>query len=397
MGSKVSVQTAIIQDSIFGSNLSRFSSSRDERIEITSKDVHPFQNTCKLLIETQQGKHYVANGFRLNIKPTVSNQQVILTTAHSVFVNGAYARKVTVYFPNQKEQVAYTKQFWAAPEFIDSNDTDYNYGVILLPNEPKNNSGLDWTTLLSDKELNGRPLSTCGYPSDKPDGTLWTAGGGVEKVSEKCIYFMQDSMSTGSGSPVFSWHKGSWVALGIQCYGGVFNTAIRFNPDMIQQVLKIASYSMCYTIQPQPLNNVYLRAEMDEDTGAVDCHFDSTSFDIYPIEMTSSGNNVHIIAPTLKRGTALHVLENDSLPGVAISVVCKLGTAPTSRVFVHHNDDGSASIESTMFPGAYIHVETSQSGGAVAGNVNYQYFSEKVSPGPSERFVLHLKEKLVEL
>lgn len=390
MGSTISTSNpTAFQDSVLGSNLPHVPGPRDERIEITSNNtVHPFQWTCQLQIETQKGNHYVANGFKISVQPLLYNQ-VILTTAHSLFVDGAYAKKITVLFPGEKEQVAYTKQLWAPSEFVENGDPEHNYGVILLPGNSQD--GIEWTTLLSDKELVGRPLSTCGYPSDKPKGTLWTVADGVEKVTSSVIYFMQNSASTGSGSPVFTWHRGSWVALGIQSYCEVFNNVVRLTSEVLRKILKGIGYLISYMIESKALSNVYLRAEPPIEGGIVNCYYGAcTPFDVYPIEMRGTGRyNVHTIAPSSAKGTWLHVVGASN--SEAMELTCKDGSGLQTHYIIHQNDDGSVSIESAALPGSYIHTETTSSSCLQQGIANCRFVSEKTSN--EHHFILHLQEK----
>ena len=405
MGSQVS-SPVILQDVIFGSDLSHFSSSRDERVEVITNTLLPYNWTCQLLIETEKGKQYLANGFKINIQPAVSHQ-VIVTSAHSVFIRGKYAKKITVFFAGQKEIVATGKQLWAAPEFIEDGNPDYDYGLILLPGS--SDDGFGWTTLLSDAELTGRPLSTCGYPADKPKGTLWISGGGVESVSDKNIYFMQDSLGTGSGSPVYTWHKGHWTVIGIQSFGGVFNTAVRFTSEVIHDILKEVSYSMSYIIQSQAFPNVYLRADTpsrDPDIeGVVNCYYGATTtFDIFPLQAqqsteTSESLPIKTIAPTSIKGARLHMHMEDkgrlspSIQGYGV-VSCRYGEGPSAGYYVHSNSDGSVSIESASKQGVYLcmdgtRIEQNNEG---SGLVNCQIISEKSKPGTWEKFNLQLRK-----
>lgn len=375
MGSHMST-TSALPDAIIGSQLSRSSSTRDERIEVTAADniEIPYCWTCRLVIETQRGKKYTANGFKLNVNPSVNNQ-VIFTAGHSVFIERAYAKRITVYFPGQSEQIASTQQLWAAPEYVNHSSAEHDYGLILLPG--KSNEGFGWTTLLSNQELMGRPLNTCGYPSDYPNGSLWITAGGVENVHTYHLHFMQDSMGTGSGSPVYTWYKGFWTIVGIQSFGGVFNTVVRLTPDMMYEVFAAIGCSTRYVVQSQSYSNLFFDAKSHD---VITCQTEGTPFDIIPLQSEPSTGQWSIVVQGLRfcaEGTTGGFQQNKHKNVIE-------STDLNTLYIIHHNSDGSVSFESTLSDCSYLCVDDSNS-------IKQMFVSKKSTPGPQERFLLHLQ------
>ena len=96
-------------------------------------------------------------------------------TAHT-YDGGEYARKITctVEFPGQAEIEVETNNQYASHVFTRKGDADYDYGLIFLPACGKAcDDGFGWSVILQDEELNGRLVTNCGYPGDKPRGTMW--------------------------------------------------------------------------------------------------------------------------------------------------------------------------------------------------------------------------------
>lgn len=405
----------LLRDAVFGSSLSPTSSSRDERIQVSEPSSPPYCWTCQLLIESKRGNKYTANGVKINISPSTGSQ-VILTSGHSIFTDGAYAKKITVRFPvsNHKESfVVSEKQMWASPQYIKTSRPMFDYGFILLPGE--SNEGFGWTTLLSNEEMMGRPLTTCGYPADDPNSNLWITGGGVEKISQEHIHYMQDSLGTGSGSPVYTWYKGYWTIVGIQCFGGVFNTAVRLNAGMMHEIMRELKHTTSYTIQPQTLTNLYLTkttsssAESTSSTqsslqagaggGGVLCKTTGELFDVFPLQI-QQGTNADTIRrdPIIVKGLSLYTdasfedSNNKSASPAPLPVfsVKNEFTDPVvgnlhNYYFIHaHKDEGNGetvSFESVTAEGIYL--STDKSG--VIKHINIHRDSK---PGPYERFFL---------
>ena len=412
MGSKLSHTTgnAALQDVIYGSNLPFSSHGRDERVEVIPKTGTPYNWICRIIVENQQGVKYSASGFKIHLQPSIE-KQVVLTSGHSLFIDEAYAKHVTLHFPGQRSVSVSTKNLWVPSEYVENQNPDYDFGIISLPGTSE--GGFCWTTLLTDTELNGRPLSCCGYPSDKAKASLWITGGGVESLTNERIYYMQDSFGTSSGSAVYTWHKGYWTAIGIQSYNGNFNiesyngnfnSAVRFNKDMIHRILEVVGYSLQYTIKSKAFPDVYLSANTsgDERSVTITCQpaGDNTQFLIIPLHMTSSkteaSKTVCISAVSCKTGY-LHLndtIQNaPSIKGDGSVSICG-SRGPSCELYVHYYGDGTVAIESANTPGLYLHVDhscvsTEQPDDISAGIVKCHLVEEKNSTSSMERFTLH--------
>ena len=67
--------------------------------------------------------------------------------------------------------------------------------------------------IVDDEELNDRIVTNCGYPGNKPPGTMWITGGKISSYTANRISYMNDTMGGQSRSPVveeapvFEWYK----------------------------------------------------------------------------------------------------------------------------------------------------------------------------------------------
>ena len=383
MGNNNSTDMISPPDAVYTSNLPHSISKRDERSQVSDLATAPYCWIASLLIESNHGDRYSATGFSINLRPE-SDSTVVLTSAHCLFIQGAYAKKVTVHFPGQPTAIKATiKDLWVSPEYQKDGNPDCDFGIIML--QRKADGGFGWATQLSDAELDGRPLSACGYSNDKPKGTLWLTGGGVEELSKDRIYYMQDSLAPASGSPIFTWYKSYWTAIGVHSYGGVLNSAVRFSASMIYEILSTVNYPMTYSIESQGTKGLFLNTHKStgssEDDSTLTCNSsnNATLFNIIPLHKTPIADdnmNTSIIAlsPTVHTGWYVNI------PAEGDKLTC---TTTVGQLSLQKNGENSGFlIESVDRPGVYIQINS-------MGTVSCQYISEKSSPSQHECFIFH--------
>ena len=188
----------------------------------------PYKWFCSLLIERTVGKitkYYVGSGFRIHL-PDV-DRTAIVTSGHVTYSRNdkAYATNITIQFPGQEAIEVGTEDLYTAPEYITSGSAHHDYGLILLPGAGKSDDGFGWSAIVPDEELNNLVVTNCGYPGDKPDGTMWITGGKITRYTANRIFYMNDTASGQSGSPVYTWYGGYWTVLGVHSHGGCPNDA----------------------------------------------------------------------------------------------------------------------------------------------------------------------------
>ena len=390
-----------LKDVIHGSSLPLSYSTRDERVEVTTTNAVPYRWICKMTIETQRGKKYSATGFKICIKPSLKHQ-VILTTGHSVFVEGSFAKRITVTFPGENSVLVTTQNLWAPEQFTQGKNSNFDFGVITLPGSSED--GFDWTTLLSDDELIGRPLSCCGYPVDQEKETMWISGGGVDTVTRQGIQYMYDSRSTSSGSPVYTWHKGYWMAVGIQCYSGNFNFAVRITVEVMRSVLDVVGFQLQYSLQSMEYKDTYLCTHMNTLDVSKEEEVITIGFQSGPIEpkgyfeivpLSSKYQSV-CVSPVPCKDLFLS-LTTKTKNNDEVTVTDK-----TTELFLHHLEEGIIALESGSERGVHLSLNdmgleggprkrTSviENGNGSNKTVTCHYVSEKQEIRSTEKFILH--------
>ena len=159
----------------------------------------PYKWICFLSIKSTSDKWSVGSGFKIHL-PGV-NRTAIVTAGHCTYVDGAYAAKIRVKFPGQATiVVSHGNNLYAAPEYIDFESEDHDYGLILLPGPGASDDGFGWSAIVSDEELKDRIVTNCGYPGDKRQGIMWITGGKIISYTANRIFYMNDTKGDKVGS-----------------------------------------------------------------------------------------------------------------------------------------------------------------------------------------------------
>ena len=103
----------------------------DERVQVDPMTSPPYNWICFLKMVTHDGNNYIGSGFKINL-PEIDCIAVI-TAGHCTYINGHYAKSISVTFPWQGTVTVYTKDLYASPEYVPNQDPNYEYGLILLP------------------------------------------------------------------------------------------------------------------------------------------------------------------------------------------------------------------------------------------------------------------------
>ncbi|KAL9981100.1 hypothetical protein ACROYT_G009759 [Oculina patagonica] len=88
-----------------------------------------------------------------------------------------------------------------APEFIESGNADYDYGLILLTGTSSSDDGFGWSAIVEDEELNNRlSVTNCGLG---PYVSVLITGGKIASYTANRIFYeMQIGPIGQGGSPV---------------------------------------------------------------------------------------------------------------------------------------------------------------------------------------------------
>ena len=381
----------------------------DERVQVQPMTSPPYKWICFLLIESASGKTYRASGFKIHL-PHVS-RTAIVTSGHCTFVEGAYATKITVQFPGQKAIEVGPHNLYAAPEYIESNSEDDDYGLILLPGAGTSDDGFGWSAIIADEELNNRLVTNCGFPGDKPRGTMWITGGKITRYTANRIFYMNDTMGGQSGSPVYTWYGGHWTVLGVHSYGGCPNSAPRFTTEMISRFLRRMNGLKLTSLRCIAFPNVYVRCDGRGVThwtgpggGIVNCQYKPPSayelFYIYPVEVTPSLAKESAVKVVIESAEFVNVfirLDSKDMShfeesgGGEVNCQFNAGSYEVFYLRQESNHYGGYSFRSVEFPHCYIRLdgkEVHSWSGSGGGLVNCQWYELAAPPSTFEIFYL---------
>ena len=370
------IKSEMAECAVKGSSLPESVCGKDERVQVEPKDSPPYKWICFLTIESTTGVTYVASGFKIHL-PDV-DRTVVVTSGHCTFVNGEYASKITVRFPGKEAIEVGPSDLYASPEYIARGSPDHDYGLILLPGVSDSHDGFGWSTIVKDEELNNRLVTNCGYPGDKPQGTMWITGGNISSYTAYRIFYMNDTMGGQSGSPVYTWYGGYWTVLGVHSYGGCPNSAPRFTQEMISRFLERIDGIEVRSLRSVEFPDVYVRCDGSEVTeplptggGTVNCQYKPPSlwerFFIWPVEMIPS------LALESTRKVALESAEfrkvfvrldskgmSQHEEGGGGEVNCQFTPPGSWESFVFkETTNGGYSFRSVQFPHCYIRLDGS--------------------------------------
>ncbi len=265
---KSAIEAASFPDSTF----------QDTRVQVNHTISTPYRWICSLDITDAYGEKWAGTGFAINFPN--AEYDLIVTAGHCTYIKGDYASSILVKFPGQSKQFLINKKdLYASPEYIKDGDAENDYGLILIFKKKGYNAlidssiydaidGFGWSAEIKDTELDKSSVTNCGYPTDKPTGTLWITGGRVTSYTKKCIFYENNSIRKQSGSPVYTWHKGYWTVVGVHSNGGSPNSASRFTIQMISRFLKQMKCKK--TLKSMHFRDVYIRcdaSDVKESTG----------------------------------------------------------------------------------------------------------------------------------
>lgn len=381
------------------------SCSEDERVQVQPMISPPYKWICFLTIESVRGRRYTGTGFKI-ILPKLS-RTVVITSASCTFVDGAYAKKIIVEFPEQRIIKVRSDDVYAPPEYTTKRDPDHDYGFILLPGHGDSNEGFGWSTIA---KLDRCLVNNCGYPDDKPDATMWITGGKIVKYTDHSFSYMNNSISCKSGSPVFTWGKGNWSVLGIQSsHNNSLNCAVRFTNKMIFNLLHSMLSLSAKFIRSAYFSHVYIRCYGSEvesfyegGSGVINCQYKPPKawekFYIYPVEITTPSSPCKVIIESAQWPNRFIRMDGNKVrrfngPEGGI-VNCQYGAHSWEVFILKEWSGGVVTFRSNKFPHCYIrldgnNVSSWQGGGS--GIVNCQYYDDITKP-PLEWEQFYLEE-----
>lgn len=219
----------------------------DDRVRVTNNAVYPWRCICSLLITAASGNHFVGTGWLVG-------PRLLLTAGHCVYMTdeGGWVRQIEVIPGRDADERPYgsatATDFRSVTGWTQDNNSDFDYGAILLPEGNRYGEQLGWFgySNCTDDYLRGLTLNLSGYPGDGGktgiDGTQWFASRTVDEVMERQISYQMDTYGGQSGSPVWEMRSdGSRYGVAIHTWGtATANGGTRITADVFDNVVRWA-------------------------------------------------------------------------------------------------------------------------------------------------------------
>ena len=212
----------------------------DNRVRVGNTRPYPWRTICHLEIYTRTGAR--GGGTGVFIGP-----RVVLTAGHCLYLHGhgGWARSIRVTPGANGRSSPYGSAvgtyFISTKGWVNSRNSNYNYGVIVLPSNQRLGNRVGWMGLanLSDSSLRGLLVNSSGYPGDKPYRTQWWNANSILATTYRRLYYRIDTFGGQSGSPVWRYRNGQRHIVGIHTTGGSrYNGATRINRPVFNNLVK---------------------------------------------------------------------------------------------------------------------------------------------------------------
>jgi glutamyl endopeptidase len=218
----------------------------DDRIRVTNNKIYPWRCICSLLMTANTGAQYIGTGWLVG-------PRIVLTAGHCVFMSdeGGWVTQIEV-VPGRDGVdrpfgSAISRDFRSVSGWTQDNDSDYDYGAILLPAGNRFAEDLGWFGYASraDDYLKNITLNLAGYPGDggkagsQVDGTQWYHSRTVKDVLVKQITYEIDTFGGQSGAPVWELaNDGSRYGVAIHTFGTTVNNGgTRITGDVFDNIV----------------------------------------------------------------------------------------------------------------------------------------------------------------
>ena len=211
----------------------------DDRAPVDNSAAVPWRCICHLIIKRADNRFAFGTGW-------LAGPRIVVTAGHCVLDPdlgaAGWAVEVTVVPGRTGNAAPFGFQAGARlelhPRFANQSDPAYDFGAIILP-DTRLSSQVGWFGfgVFPDQDILMNLVNIAGYPFDKPFGTAWYNGGRISNLDEQYLYYMLDTESGDSGSPVFrTTHDGQRIVLAIHTGSRGLNRGVRITPEIKAQL-----------------------------------------------------------------------------------------------------------------------------------------------------------------
>lgn len=219
----------------------------DDRVRVTNNEVYPWRCICSLRITANTGTVYVGTGWLVS-------PRLVLTAGHCVFMSdeGGWATQIEVIPGRDADErpfgSAVSRELRSVTGWTQDNDSEFDYGAIILPTDKRFGDQLGWFGYASraDDYLSNLTLNLAGYPGDGGptgvDGSQWWHSRMVRDVFDRQITYEIDTFGGQSGAPVWEFaSNGGRYGVAIHTYGDTLNNGgTRITGDVFDTIVSWA-------------------------------------------------------------------------------------------------------------------------------------------------------------
>jgi V8-like Glu-specific endopeptidase len=230
---------ALLRSQPSGRSLLEVVIGTDDRTQITNTGDYPWRCICSLVLTAADGTNWIGTGWLVS-------PRMLLTAGHCVYMSnqGGWVQQIEVIPGRNADERPFgsciATAFSSVRGWVEDADREYDYGVIMLPEDCRYGDRLGWFgyTAKSDDGLNNMIVNLSGYPGDKPAGTQWFHKRNLTDVGDRVLTYDIDTAGGQSGAPVwFQADDGGGYGVGIHTNGDVAgNSATRITRDMVDNI-----------------------------------------------------------------------------------------------------------------------------------------------------------------
>ncbi len=196
----------------------------DNRIQITATAKYPWRVNASLLITGRDNSRWIGTGWFIG-------PRTLVTAGHCVYIKNSgiperdgWVKNIQVMPGRDGTTLPFgsvtATQFWSVTGWTAAGDENYDYAAIILPVDLGSRVGFLGFGVLNDARLRQAKANIAGYPSDKPQGTLWYDKNGIASVNPTKVYYDIDTVGGQSGAAVYVIQGEERTAVAVHAYGG---------------------------------------------------------------------------------------------------------------------------------------------------------------------------------
>jgi glutamyl endopeptidase len=212
----------------------------DDRTVVPDPTGLPWRHICALRILSQSGQEYVGTGWFIGPK-------TLVTAGHCVFLHddGGWPVSIKVIPALNGNVEPYgditSTRFRATSGWIQSQDTNLDYGAIQLEKEIGASAGYFSFAALGDGDLTDTDANISGYPFDRDHATRqYFHARRVSKTTPQKLFYEIDTFGGQSGSPIWLTLEGDRrIAIGVHTTGSASsNSGTRITREVFENLSK---------------------------------------------------------------------------------------------------------------------------------------------------------------